>query len=170
MILICVNQEKKEENLLWSNPKPTSTLFCRPLKLQFTMETKKTILNEKTHFDKQIEKLQLLKTTIHMKNVFIQYSFLSMTMLDGYKKNTKKLQARKEEDKEARKEEDKEARKEEDKEARKEEDKEARKEEDKEAREEEDEEARKEEDKEARKEEDKEARKEKKAGKSNNES
>ena len=34
------------------------------------------------HFDKQIEKLQPLKTTIHMRNVFIQYS-LSMTMLDG---------------------------------------------------------------------------------------
>ena len=80
--LVGVNQETKKENLLWSNPKPSSTLFCRPLKLQFTKETEETILNEKTHFDKQIEKLQALKTTIHMKSVFIQYS-LSMTMLNG---------------------------------------------------------------------------------------
>nr|XP_047124509.1 uncharacterized protein LOC124807078 isoform X1 [Hydra vulgaris] len=80
--LVGVNQETKKENLLWSNPKPSSTLFCRPLKLQFTKETEETFINEKTHFDKQIEQLQPLKTTIHMKNVFIQYS-LSMTMLDS---------------------------------------------------------------------------------------
>lgn len=44
-------------NILWNNRTPQSIRFCRPLKLEYTKETKEIILKEKENIEEEINSL-----------------------------------------------------------------------------------------------------------------
>ena len=69
--------------ILWNNQAPQSMRFCRPLKLEYTKETKEHVLNEKNEIDQQIEKLRDFEMELPYKKVLkINYK-LNMTLIDG---------------------------------------------------------------------------------------
>lgn len=69
--------------IVWQNPRPSSTRYCRPIKLEFAAETPTKILAEKKWVDKQITNLQPTSlehtATAHLK----VHHQLAMTMIDG---------------------------------------------------------------------------------------
>lgn len=80
--LTAVNTENKSECILWSNTKPSSTQYCRPLKLEFVKETDETSLKEKSHYETQIQQLKPLERVINARKILVEYE-LAMTMIDG---------------------------------------------------------------------------------------
>lgn len=68
--------------IVWQNSRPSSTRFCRPVKLQFMKETTEVILQENKYMDEQIEALQPTVVINFTEIVKIQHK-LCMTMLDG---------------------------------------------------------------------------------------
>ena len=74
------------EIVVWENPTPSSTRYCRPIRLQFLKETADSICEEKNVVEKQIESLIPFQTTFDELNVQIKYH-LTFTMIDGKVKN-----------------------------------------------------------------------------------
>lgn len=64
--------------VLWTNPRPSSTRLCRPVKIEFVRETTELCKQEEHEFNEQILNLQpclILNASIIFK--------LSLTMIDG---------------------------------------------------------------------------------------
>lgn len=77
-----VHSDNGDKIIVWQNSRPSSTRFCRPVKLQFMKETTEVILQEKKYMDEQIEALQPTVVIGFTEIVKIQHK-LCMTMLDG---------------------------------------------------------------------------------------
>lgn len=75
-------ESNNSKTIVWQNSRPSSTRFCRPVKLQFIKETTEVILQEKQYMDQQIQALQPTIVTGFTEIVSIQHK-LCMTMLDG---------------------------------------------------------------------------------------
>lgn len=71
-----------DENLVWSNPFPSSTRNCRPLMFMFSKETVDLTITETNKIKQQIESLQPTKITMENKEIVVHYKFL-LTMIDG---------------------------------------------------------------------------------------
>lgn len=67
-----------QSKILWKNPVPSSTKFCRPIKFKFCKETPETTLTETEHIKKQINDLH----DFSYDGKTIKYK-LVLTMLDG---------------------------------------------------------------------------------------
>lgn len=80
--LTAINTETNSEYLLWSNTKPSSTQYCRPLKLEFVKETEETSLKEKAYYETQIQQLKPLERVIDARKLSVEYE-LALTMVDG---------------------------------------------------------------------------------------
>ena len=78
--------ETKEEIVVWKNPKPSSSRFCRPIRLQFLKESADSTRKELEYMKKQINSLVIFNSVIDSKNVEIKYE-LVFTMIDGKVKN-----------------------------------------------------------------------------------
>ena len=68
--------------ILWQNNRPSSTRFCRPIKLLFEKETKEMAKREIHLIEKQIEELAPTKVIIDKMEIQI-FQKLVMTMVDG---------------------------------------------------------------------------------------
>uniref|UniRef100_A0ABD2X790 Uncharacterized protein n=1 Tax=Trichogramma kaykai TaxID=54128 RepID=A0ABD2X790_9HYME len=70
----------------WSNPRPSSTRFCRPIKIAHEKETPETARNEEQDLQQQIEDL----TDFKYKSCLISFE-MHLTMIDGKTRFCKKL-------------------------------------------------------------------------------
>lgn len=71
--------------IVWKNSKPSSSRFCRPIRIQFLPEDKKSTFCEKRDIDKQIRSLANFQFVLQeFESKKIQVSFkMTMTMIDG---------------------------------------------------------------------------------------
>lgn len=60
-------------NILWNNRTPQSIRFCRPLKLEYTKETKEIILKEKENIEEEINSLSAFEVSLGGKKNFVRY-------------------------------------------------------------------------------------------------
>jgi hypothetical protein len=75
-----------DEIIIWNNPRPSSTRYCRPLRLQFAEETVESTLSEKTIVENQIANLKSFNTVLKDRNIEVHYQ-LYFTMIDGKVRN-----------------------------------------------------------------------------------
>ncbi|XP_076674657.1 LOW QUALITY PROTEIN: uncharacterized protein LOC143372392 [Andrena cerasifolii] len=71
-------KEDTSEDVIWKNPRPSSTRFCRPIRLQWKHETNEVIIAEKMNVEEQIARV----TPFKVGDVLINYK-LHLTMVDG---------------------------------------------------------------------------------------
>lgn len=71
-------QNVATREVLWTNPRPSSTRLCRPVKIEFVRETAELCKQEERGFSEQISNLEPLL----IPNVSIIFK-LSLTMIDG---------------------------------------------------------------------------------------
>lgn len=67
------------QTIVWQNPRPSSTRFCRPIKLK---ETKKMAITEINKIEKEIENLKTTEVMVNGKEIKILTKML-LTMVDG---------------------------------------------------------------------------------------
>lgn len=67
------------DKVIWENPSPSSTRYCRPIKFHFVKETKDIVKQEFSNIQSQINKL-LVTTCDH--DICVRHD-LHMTMIDG---------------------------------------------------------------------------------------
>lgn len=68
---------------IWNNRAPQSVRFCRPIKLEYTKETKDTVLKEHSDLKNEIDALENMVITI-AENKTVEISFnLCLTLIDG---------------------------------------------------------------------------------------
>lgn len=69
-------------DLVWKNPRPSSTRYCRPIRFQFLKETLPITKSEAAYFREQIDNLIPTIFKLNDRDINIQHS-LQMTMVDG---------------------------------------------------------------------------------------
>lgn len=68
--------------ILWANPKPSSTRYCRPIRFSFIKETTEVIKNEVKTIEDQIK--NLIPFNFKTESGVIEISFVFvLTMIDG---------------------------------------------------------------------------------------
>ncbi|XP_047139099.2 uncharacterized protein LOC124815008 [Hydra vulgaris] len=80
--LLCTNSVLGQDVILWKNRTPSSTRFCRPIRLQFLHKNVHTSINEKDYIEDKIKSLVPLIIVQHKIEIKIHYK-LVMTMIDG---------------------------------------------------------------------------------------
>lgn len=75
-------QLKYDNHIIWENPRPSSTRFCRPIKLIFEKETKSLIQDETNYIQNQINAIVSTASNIEDKTVIVKHVFY-LTMIDG---------------------------------------------------------------------------------------
>lgn len=83
---LSVINKNHEDITLWQNPRPSSTRFCRPIRLQFIKESVSSTREEQKYIQNQIDSLSPFHTVVNGKNIEINYK-LVFTMIDGKVKN-----------------------------------------------------------------------------------
>lgn len=80
--LRCTKVDHPSTIVLWKNPCPSSTRYCRPIKFEFKKETIESTLEEVNAVEKEIKLLIL--TSVFKNNIEFQvWSTLMFTMIDG---------------------------------------------------------------------------------------
>eukprot|EP00733_Pompholyxophrys_punicea_P001049 Pompholyxophrys_punicea_v1_NODE_441_length_1962_cov_16.704248.p1 type:complete len:301 gc:universal NODE_441_length_1962_cov_16.704248:295-1197(+) len=74
--------QNSSTGIIWNNPTPSSTLFCRPLRLQFKKESQEFNIEEKDYWQAQIDTLLPTKLEINGKSIQVTHK-LMCTMVDG---------------------------------------------------------------------------------------
>lgn len=67
---------------LFQNPAPSSTRYCRPLRIQLIKETTEVSVAEKKIVEEQIANLQPFETVVDDRNVRVEFRMI-LTMIDG---------------------------------------------------------------------------------------
>lgn len=80
--LINGDPNSKKKLVIWQNPRPSSTRYCRPIRIQFKHETTELSVMEKQYIDQQISVLQATKVKIQLREVLVKHT-LYFTMIDG---------------------------------------------------------------------------------------
>lgn len=68
--------------VLWTNSEASNTKYCRPIKFEFTKETKETVKEQYKFVQDQIDKLHPASITFNGTDFSVKHE-LHMTMLDG---------------------------------------------------------------------------------------
>ncbi|XP_071053669.1 uncharacterized protein [Onthophagus taurus] len=77
------NLNEGKQEILWENPRPSSTRFCRPLKLIYKKESRELVVSEIENVQKQINELIPLQIRLEEDRI-VECSFtLHLTMVDG---------------------------------------------------------------------------------------
>lgn len=71
-----------EDQVVWKNPHPSSTRYCRPIKFEYVKETPQIIRQEKSQIENEIETLKPTQIALNGKTIKI-YHDLYFTMIDG---------------------------------------------------------------------------------------
>lgn len=79
--LVPINAETNGK-MLFQNPRPSSTRYCRPVRIQFIRETTDVSILEKTYIENQIEKLTPTHIEVDSRTISVQYKMV-LTMVDG---------------------------------------------------------------------------------------
>ena len=75
-------QLKAGNEVIWQNPKPNSTFYCRPVEFIFKRETDNLVQKTFTYYDKQLKKVEAY--CFEWKGLPIQVNFdIKPTMIDG---------------------------------------------------------------------------------------
>ncbi|XP_054083138.1 uncharacterized protein LOC105219976 [Zeugodacus cucurbitae] len=77
-----VGNDPKHQKIIWKNPRPSSTRYCRPIRFQFQKETSQLAVNEEKYFKDKIELLKPTICTISNNKIIVEHS-LQLTMVDG---------------------------------------------------------------------------------------
>lgn len=80
--LVYENPNSKESIVIWQNPRPSSTRFCRPIKMEFVHESDQFTMKEKEYMEKQINELEITTVKVGNMDAFINHRLL-FTMVDG---------------------------------------------------------------------------------------
>lgn len=78
--IVGFDENLKKYVIIWKNPKPSSTRFCRPIRIQFQKETVDLTLNEKK-VDYQTENLQPFTIVINGEEIRVKFE-MYLTMID----------------------------------------------------------------------------------------
>lgn len=70
------------EKVVWQNPTPSSTRYCRPLKIEFIKESSEVSIAEKNRVTEEIGNLKKSKTICDGKSIEVEHALL-FTMVDG---------------------------------------------------------------------------------------
>jgi hypothetical protein len=81
-IQLFTSSSTEEKIVLWQNPRPLSTRYCRPIRLQFRKEPNELIREEKEHIEKKI-KLSLPTRVVVTGQEFFVFHEMLFTMIDG---------------------------------------------------------------------------------------
>lgn len=68
--------------IIWKNPRPSSTRYCRPIRFQFKKETTELSIKEEQYFKEKISQLRPTEISIFNRKILITHS-LHLTMVDG---------------------------------------------------------------------------------------
>lgn len=82
MISMVPLQIESTENIIWTNPLPSSTKLCRPIKFKFMKETTENSIKEYKIIEEQIRKLNDSLIVCNNKNIYVTHKLYS-TMVDG---------------------------------------------------------------------------------------
>ena len=72
-----------KKTTLWRNLKPSSTLYCRPLRFQFEKESKDIIISEEAQLKEEIRNLNCTKNILNNGKVLQVKHVIEITMIDG---------------------------------------------------------------------------------------
>jgi len=75
-------EHNTSEEIVWINPRSSSTRFCIPIKFQFVKETQDIIKQESEYIEQQIATLLPTRIVVQGKIITVQHNLLK-TMLDG---------------------------------------------------------------------------------------
>lgn len=67
--------------ILWRNPRPSSTRYCKPIKLIFEKEISELTKQEIRNIENQIKEIQPTDCTLENKQIVVKHNF-QMTMID----------------------------------------------------------------------------------------
>lgn len=82
-----ITENSKEKFILWENPTPSSTRYCKPMKFIYQKETAEVTKNEVGKIEKEISELKPFKLNTNNEVISINYTMV-MTMVDGKVINT----------------------------------------------------------------------------------
>lgn len=82
MISLLPLQISSEENIIWTNPLPSSTKLCRPIKFKFMKETPENSINEYKIMEEKIQKLTDSVIVCDNRSIRVTHKLYS-TMVDG---------------------------------------------------------------------------------------
>lgn len=68
----------RDGEVIWTNPKPSSTLYCRPIRFQYTKETRDIVIQESNFIEESKERL--IQTKVDRLRITHK---LETTMVDG---------------------------------------------------------------------------------------
>lgn len=69
---------KQNDEILWQNPRPSSSWYCRPIKFRFTKETTELIQLEINSINDEVQNLKSFSTS----NIEVEYTMI-LTMVDN---------------------------------------------------------------------------------------
>ena len=75
--------ENGNEIVVWRNPTPNSSRFCRPIRLLFKKEEADLVRQQITSLDAEIEALQPTEVKLSMNKVIKAKTTMHLTMIDG---------------------------------------------------------------------------------------
>ena len=73
----------ERDRVIWKNPRPGSSVFCRPLSLQFIKETRETIAAAHRVTQQQIDQLEAIQVDLTPDRAVNVRSEFLLTMIDG---------------------------------------------------------------------------------------
>lgn len=79
--LLC-KTDTGNQKIIWQNPRPSSTRYCRPLKFSFLKESTQTSLEQKNRVEEEIRNLNPTELTINHITLLLSHN-LHFTMVDG---------------------------------------------------------------------------------------
>lgn len=85
MQLLSTDHETKEELVIWKNPR-SSSVRCRPVKIQLLREDTEATMGEVSRMEEQIKALNAFDTVIDGKEISVSYK-LAQTMIEGKASN-----------------------------------------------------------------------------------
>lgn len=75
-------KNSSDKIIVWQNPRPSSTRFCRPIRFQFLRETTEISKNENEHVETQIKNLKRTVSACEVGQLTVSHEML-VTMIDG---------------------------------------------------------------------------------------
>ena len=82
IVPLVLTTDCNEKITLWENPRPATTNFCRPIKFEYTKETKEKVRETFKEMKSQLNHLQVTHLTIDNISYKVRHQIIS-TMLDG---------------------------------------------------------------------------------------
>lgn len=81
--LICKSNAYDPDQIVWKNPRPSSTRYCRPIHFQFAKETKELSVEQEAYFKNKISNLRLSSFIFNSSCEIKALHSLHLTMVDG---------------------------------------------------------------------------------------